>query len=153
MSDVIPSALYSVDSGPLQRPQVSHDRPNISAVIAAPVLAKKRTNSSFPAPNAATAMENPTQEVTKLERRASGPVKRRVSRACDHCHRMRTRCNGQAPCSRCVGTLQLRLASPIPLTLPQNSSMCASTTEKRRGGERSVPLSPAAAQFRLLSRE
>ncbi|KAF2738722.1 hypothetical protein EJ04DRAFT_509295 [Polyplosphaeria fusca] len=29
-------------------------------------------------------------------------VKRRVSRACDHCHRMRTRCNGQAPCSRCI---------------------------------------------------
>ncbi|KAF2001753.1 xylanolytic transcriptional activator 2 [Amniculicola lignicola CBS 123094] len=29
-------------------------------------------------------------------------VKRRVSRACDHCHRMRTRCNGQSPCSRCI---------------------------------------------------
>lgn len=41
-------------------------------------------------------------EVPKLERRGSAPVKRRVSRACDHCHRMRTRCNGQAPCSRCI---------------------------------------------------
>ncbi|KAL5116891.1 hypothetical protein ACEQ8H_005243 [Pleosporales sp. CAS-2024a] len=38
----------------------------------------------------------------KLERRSSAPVKRRVSRACDHCHRMRTRCNGQSPCSRCI---------------------------------------------------
>lgn len=34
--------------------------------------------------------------------KTAGPVKRRVSRACDHCHRMRTRCNGLAPCSRCI---------------------------------------------------
>ncbi|KAF2450122.1 hypothetical protein P171DRAFT_428209 [Karstenula rhodostoma CBS 690.94] len=47
-------------------------------------------------------MDTPTADATKLERRASAPVKRRVSRACDHCHRMRTRCNGQAPCSRCL---------------------------------------------------
>ncbi|KAF1958402.1 hypothetical protein CC80DRAFT_409247 [Byssothecium circinans] len=47
-------------------------------------------------------METPAIEVTKMDRRASVPVKRRVSRACDHCHRMRTRCNGQVPCSRCI---------------------------------------------------
>ncbi|KAF1936705.1 xylanolytic transcriptional activator 2 [Clathrospora elynae] len=47
-------------------------------------------------------MESATAETPKLERRSSAPVKRRVSRACDHCHRMRTRCNGQAPCSRCI---------------------------------------------------
>ncbi|KAF2744825.1 xylanolytic transcriptional activator 2 [Sporormia fimetaria CBS 119925] len=48
-------------------------------------------------------MEQPAQvDVPKPERRPSALVKRRVSRACDHCHRMRTRCNGQAPCSRCI---------------------------------------------------
>ncbi|KAF1829647.1 hypothetical protein BDW02DRAFT_138663 [Decorospora gaudefroyi] len=47
-------------------------------------------------------METTPTEAPKLERRSSAPVKRRVSRACDHCHRMRTRCNGQAPCSRCI---------------------------------------------------
>ncbi|PSN68026.1 hypothetical protein BS50DRAFT_522991 [Corynespora cassiicola Philippines] len=47
-------------------------------------------------------MDNPPVEVNKQERRGSAPIKRRVSRACDHCHRMRTRCNGQAPCSRCI---------------------------------------------------
>ncbi|KAF2657088.1 hypothetical protein K491DRAFT_777514 [Lophiostoma macrostomum CBS 122681] len=47
-------------------------------------------------------METVTVEMSKPERRASALVKRRVSRACDHCHRMRTRCNGQAPCSRCI---------------------------------------------------
>ncbi|KAF2264896.1 hypothetical protein CC78DRAFT_560069 [Lojkania enalia] len=47
-------------------------------------------------------MEPTAIESTKPERKPSVPVKRRVSRACDHCHRMRTRCNGQAPCSRCI---------------------------------------------------
>ncbi|OAL52891.1 hypothetical protein IQ07DRAFT_584897 [Pyrenochaeta sp. DS3sAY3a] len=49
-----------------------------------------------------TTMEPTVVEMPKLERRSSAPVKRRVSRACDHCHRMRTRCNGQSPCSRCI---------------------------------------------------
>lgn len=67
-------------------------------------------------------MEPAALEMSKMERRNSAAVKRRVSRACDHCHRMRTRCNGnwvapherltltpslvvgQAPCSRCIGT-------------------------------------------------
>lgn len=48
------------------------------------------------------AMESGAQDLPKAERRNSAPVKRRVSRACDHCHRMRTRCNGQSPCSRCI---------------------------------------------------
>ncbi|KAF2199101.1 hypothetical protein GQ43DRAFT_450499 [Delitschia confertaspora ATCC 74209] len=38
----------------------------------------------------------------KTHTKPAAPVKRRVSRACDHCHRMRTRCNGLAPCSRCI---------------------------------------------------
>ncbi|KAF2712924.1 hypothetical protein K504DRAFT_369360 [Pleomassaria siparia CBS 279.74] len=45
-------------------------------------------------------MEN--LDLSRPERRGSAVVKRRVSRACDHCHRMRTRCNGQSPCSRCI---------------------------------------------------
>lgn len=39
-------------------------------------------------------MEPTAVDVSKMERRSSAAVKRRVSRACDHCHRMRTRCNG-----------------------------------------------------------
>jgi hypothetical protein len=45
-------------------------------------------------PPVAAAMEPTTIDTTKMERRSSASVKRRVSRACDHCHRMRTRCNG-----------------------------------------------------------
>jgi len=34
---------------------------------------------------------------------ASGPIRRRISRACDQCNQLRTKCDGQAPCAHCVG--------------------------------------------------
>lgn len=33
----------------------------------------------------------------------SGPVRRRISRACDQCNQLRTKCDGQHPCAHCVG--------------------------------------------------
>ena len=33
----------------------------------------------------------------------SAPVRRRISRACDQCNQLRTRCDGQSPCAHCVG--------------------------------------------------
>jgi xylanolytic transcriptional activator XlnR len=33
----------------------------------------------------------------------SGPVRRRISRACDQCNQLRTKCDGQNPCAHCVG--------------------------------------------------
>ncbi len=38
--------------------------------------------------------------------RASGSfglVRRRISRACDQCNQLRTKCDGQHPCAHCVG--------------------------------------------------
>ena len=35
---------------------------------------------------------------------ASGPVRRRISRACDQCNQLRTKCDGKAPCAHCIGT-------------------------------------------------
>lgn len=32
------------------------------------------------------------------------PVRRRISRACDQCNQLRTKCDGQQPCAHCVGT-------------------------------------------------
>ncbi|KAI9862206.1 MAG: hypothetical protein M1824_001587 [Vezdaea acicularis] len=32
----------------------------------------------------------------------SAPVRRRISRACDQCNQLRTRCDGQSPCAHCV---------------------------------------------------
>lgn len=32
-----------------------------------------------------------------------GPVRRRISRACDQCNQLRTKCDGQHPCAHCIG--------------------------------------------------
>ena len=34
---------------------------------------------------------------------STGVVKRRITRACDQCHRFRTKCDGQTPCGHCKG--------------------------------------------------
>jgi xylanolytic transcriptional activator XlnR len=34
----------------------------------------------------------------------AGPVRRRISRACDQCNQLRTKCDGQQPCAHCLGT-------------------------------------------------
>ncbi|KAF2083442.1 hypothetical protein K490DRAFT_51702 [Saccharata proteae CBS 121410] len=33
---------------------------------------------------------------------AAGPVRRRISRACDQCNQLRTKCDGKNPCAHCV---------------------------------------------------
>jgi hypothetical protein len=136
-----------VDGGPLL-PQVSHDRPQTSIVNV--TLAHQPVQFSS---HVATMDTAATPELIKLERRGSAPIKRRVSRACDHCHRMRTRCNGQVPCSRCLGTYEMPsscIALRARLITPQNSNMFASTIEKRKEEERCA--TPLERVFRVLTR-
>ncbi|KAL2132073.1 hypothetical protein VTI74DRAFT_4251 [Chaetomium olivicolor] len=33
---------------------------------------------------------------------ATGPIRRRISRACDQCNQLRTKCDGQHPCAHCI---------------------------------------------------
>ena len=33
----------------------------------------------------------------------SAPVRRRISRACDQCNQLRTKCDGKSPCAHCIG--------------------------------------------------
>lgn len=33
----------------------------------------------------------------------NGQVRRRISRACDQCNQLRTKCDGQHPCAHCIG--------------------------------------------------
>ncbi|KAI2635464.1 fungal-specific transcription factor domain-containing protein [Xylaria nigripes] len=35
-------------------------------------------------------------------RASSGPIRRRISRACDQCNQLRTKCDGQHPCAHCI---------------------------------------------------
>lgn len=41
----------------------------------------------------------------------SYPVRRRISRACDQCNQLRTKCDGKQPCAHCLG-------SPFPRLQP-----------------------------------
>lgn len=43
----------------------------------------------------------------------SGQVRRRISRACDQCNQLRTKCDGQNPCAHCIGKLP---PSPPPFS-------------------------------------
>ena len=38
---------------------------------------------------------------------AGGPVRRRISRACDQCNQLRTKCDGRIPCAHCIGTCKI----------------------------------------------
>lgn len=42
---------------------------------------------------------------------AAGPIRRRISRACDQCNQLRTKCDGQHPCAHCIGMYLLDLAA------------------------------------------
>ena len=47
----------------------------------------------------------PSRRVSSRHGRdSSRPIKRRITRACDQCNRLRTRCDGQEPCGHCRGT-------------------------------------------------
>ncbi|KAE8403520.1 Xylanolytic transcriptional activator xlnR [Aspergillus pseudonomiae] len=59
--------------------------------------------------NATTGLRNLPQRDQLAEARSairkssnSGPVRRRISRACDQCNQLRTKCDGQNPCAHCI---------------------------------------------------
>jgi hypothetical protein len=58
----------------------------------------------------------------------SGPVRRRISRACDQCNQLRTKCDGQSPCAHCVGMCYLHL-----FRFPCNDKVLEETTETKTG--------------------
>lgn len=41
---------------------------------------------------------------SRVTSRKSTATRQRVSRACDRCNQLRTKCDGQSPCEHCVGT-------------------------------------------------
>lgn len=48
-------------------------------------------------------------------------VRRRISRACDQCNQLRTKCDGQQPCAHCIGRLFIPI--PPPPVGPRRSSI------------------------------
>ncbi|KAE8354169.1 fungal-specific transcription factor domain-containing protein [Aspergillus coremiiformis] len=58
---------------------------------------------------AISSFRSPTQRDQLAEARSiirknstPGPVRRRISRACDQCNQLRTKCDGQNPCAHCI---------------------------------------------------
>jgi hypothetical protein len=47
---------------------------------------------------------------------AAGPIRRRISRACDQCNQLRTKCDGQHPCAHCIGETKTSVSPPGALT-------------------------------------
>ena len=43
------------------------------------------------------------RDQSECEIKSLGPVRRRISRACDQCNQLRTKCDGKAPCAHCMG--------------------------------------------------
>jgi xylanolytic transcriptional activator XlnR len=43
----------------------------------------------------------------------AGPIRRRISRACDQCNQLRTKCDGQHPCAHCIGKCSRGSLLPI----------------------------------------
>jgi hypothetical protein len=48
---------------------------------------------------------NANSHARAIRKSSSAPVRRRISRACDQCNQLRTKCDGQNPCAHCIGTL------------------------------------------------
>lgn len=88
---------------------------------------------------------------------SSGPVRRRISRACDQCNQLRTKCDGQNPCAHCIGTSALFyfyfsfLSSRPKLTrvanafAPEFGLTCEYARERKKRGKASKKDLAAAA--------
>lgn len=69
---------------------------------AKPSLKQRQSYSSV---DGMAATRRESASVGKSGRSSSGhgqPVRRRISRACDQCNQLRTKCDGQSPCAHCV---------------------------------------------------
>ncbi|KAK5118179.1 hypothetical protein LTR85_008159 [Meristemomyces frigidus] len=81
----------------LQQQQVMHGLKG-----AKPTLKHRASYSSV---NGMAAARRDSSSMGKSGRPSSGngqPVRRRISRACDQCNQLRTKCDGQTPCAHCV---------------------------------------------------
>lgn len=51
--------------------------------------------------------------IRKKSSLAGTPVRRRISRACDQCNQLRTKCDGQNPCAHCIGDFPLSFGGRV----------------------------------------
>ncbi|KAL0930427.1 transcriptional activator xlnr [Colletotrichum truncatum] len=72
---------------------------------------------------------------------ASGPIRRRISRACDQCNQLRTKCDGQHPCAHCIGKYQSSnnnwITEPLTDILLEFGLGCEYIRERKKRGKAS----------------
>jgi hypothetical protein len=66
---------------------------------------------------------------------ASAPVRRRISRACDQCNQLRTKCDGQNPCAHCIGSVPNTFPEFVPAGLTEVSRIRADLRIRARTKE------------------
>jgi len=66
--------------------------------------------------------DTPQDSVDQGGQSASASVRRRISRACDQCNQLRTKCDGKQPCAHCVGELCNILREDYGLMRPKSSA-------------------------------
>lgn len=64
---------------------------------------KNGSNSSLKEPELRDSLAEARSAIRKNS--SATPARRRISRACDQCNQLRTKCDGHNPCAHCVGTV------------------------------------------------
>lgn len=77
-----------------------------------------------------------------IRKSSSTPVRRRISRACDQCNQLRTKCDGQLPCAHCIGSVHRHRDGFLHWSLTYfrvrtRLRICARAQETRQGLEES----------------
>lgn len=70
-----------------------------------------RLDSPDPAGSRRQIMRSPLSDARSGIRKHSADtaaVRRRISRACDQCNQLRTKCDGQSPCAHCTGEIPIQ---------------------------------------------
>lgn len=69
-------------------------------------IKKDNKSAADPAGSRMQIMRSPLSDARAGIRKHSAEqaaVRRRISRACDQCNQLRTKCDGQSPCAHCTG--------------------------------------------------
>lgn len=90
----------------------------LNADKAAPATSSRDAGYAQPSRPPATNRRDSTSAPSRgVKKNANAPVRRRISRACDQCNQLRTKCDGKTPCAHCVGMYRriLRLRTSLGL--------------------------------------
>ena len=79
-----------------------------------------------------------SQESSRKRSTKKGVIKRRITRACDQCHSLRTKCDGKQPCSHCQGQYVRSLRGSFSTDhLPELGIECQDLRERKKRGKAS----------------